>query len=268
MRKLDVIQKYKKILINIIKKNDVHKIGRKNKFDISFYLDYILRVLFNGEYWNTINCAGCHRSTIRKKFYKWRDMNIFKKAHEKLKLIYNKRRTIKYLFIDSAIIQNMNCSDKNKINYHYKMKTKKTTKLSIICDNNYVVNSFEISSPKIHDSRLTKPLIKKIICKLKTKPKLIGDKGYISKRLKHKLIKNKKRIQLITPLRKNQKNSKKINKKNKRILNKRFKVEVLFGILKRTYKRLQLIFDRCMKNYETFFIMASTCQFIKAISRR
>jgi len=191
-------------------------------------------------------------------------MNVFKKAYTKLKYMYNKNRSIKYLFIDSAIIQNMNCSNKNKINYHYKMKTKKTTKLSIICDNNYTICSYDISNPKIHDNKLTKPLVKKLECK--AKPILVGDKGYINKHLK--LFKNKRKIKLVTPLRKNQKNSKRINHKNKKTLIKRFKVEVLFGILKRTYKRLQLIYDRSMKNYETFLIMAFTCQFMKAIIRK
>ena len=70
-------------------------------------------------------------------------------------------------------------------------------------------------------------------------------------------------LKLITPLRKNQKNAKQINKKNKKILKKRFKVEALFAMLKKTYKRLQLVVDRKLINYNTFLIMATTCQFIK-----
>jgi len=160
--------------------------------------------------------------------------------------MYNKNRTIKHLFIDSAIIQNINCSDK-KINFHYKIKTKKSLKLSIICDNNYTVNSYAITNPKIHDSKLTKQLTDNVKCKLKRKAKLIGDKGYINKHAK--LIKNRRKIKLITPFRKNQKNANRLNNKNKKLLKNRFKVESLFGILKRTCKRLQLIYDRLLINF-------------------
>jgi hypothetical protein len=93
---------------------------------------------------------------------------------------------------------------------------------------------------------------------------LVGDKGYINKCIKHRLFKNNKLIKLITPLIKNQRG----HKKNKHTLKKRFKVEAVFGIIKRTYKRLQLIYDRNIKNYETFLIMALTCQFLKAIIRK
>ncbi len=225
MKRIEVIKKYKEILIKIIKNNDVHKIGRKNKFDISFYLDYIFRILFYGECWNTFYCDKCDRSTIRKKFYKWRNMGIFNEAHNQLFKLYNTNKTLKYLYIDSSIIQNMNCSDK-KINFHYKMKTKKSIKLSIICDNNYTINSHVISNPKIHDSKLTKQLTNNIKCKLKKKSKIIGDKGYINKNIK--LIKDKRKIKLITPLRKNQKNSKIINKKNKKLLRNRCRIFVRY----------------------------------------
>ena len=42
-----------------------------NKFENYFYLNYILRILFYGEFWNTFDCKSCDRSTIRKKFYLW-----------------------------------------------------------------------------------------------------------------------------------------------------------------------------------------------------
>ena len=254
MKRIEIIKKYKEILINIIKYIDVYKIGRRNKFNISFYLNYIFRILFYGEHWNTFYCIDCDRSTIRKKFYKWRNMGIFIEAYKQLFKLYNSNKTIKYLYIDSAIIQNMNCSD-NKIHFHYKMKTKKSIKLSIICDNNYTVNSYVITNPKIHDSKLTKQLTDNLKCKLKRKSKLIGDKGYINKNIK--LIKNRQKIKLVTPLR--------INQKNKKLLRNRFKVESLFGILKRTCRRLQLINDRLLINYETFLIMAITCQLIRTI---
>lgn len=261
MKRDKLIEIYKNMLLKIIKKIDIRTVGRKNKFYNDFYLNYIFRILFYGEYWNTFYCPNCDRSTIRKKFYKWKNIGIFETAFNNMQNKYYKNRTFKYLFIDSTIIQNYNCSE--SINFHYKMKTKKTLKLSVICDNNYVINSSILSDPKKHDSSFTIPLIKKSKMSLKKISYLVGDKGYISKKNKNKL--KIKKINLITPLKKNQKNAKKINSKNKNILKKRFKVEALFAILKRTYKRLQLIYDRNIDNYKTFLMMAITCQFIKQI---
>lgn len=265
MRRSKIMKEYKKVLLKVIKEKDIHKFGRKNKFDNSFYLYYIFRILFYGEYWATFKCDECDRSTIRKKFYKWRDLGVFNEAYNILKYEYQKHRSIKYMYIDSSIIQNMNCSE--RINFHYKMKTKKTIKLSIICDNNYTVSSHKLSDPKIHDSKLTEILVKHVDCHFKNKPYLIGDKGYINKSTKRKLLKRKHKFKLITPLRNNQKNCVNINKKNKKLLNKRFKVESLFSILKRRYKRLQMVYDRLLKNYETFLYMALTCQFINCINK-
>ena len=100
-----------------------HKLGRKNKFNNEFYLNYIFRILFYGECWNTFFCDKCDRSTIRKKYYRWSDAGIFTYAHDKLFSIYRKNRTFKNLFIDSSTIENYNCTD---VNFCYKIKTKKS----------------------------------------------------------------------------------------------------------------------------------------------
>ena len=55
-------------------------------------------------------------------------------------------------------------------------KSKKQIKLSIICDNNNVPVSHEIHNPQIHDSKMIKPLIKKLEVNLKKNSNLIGDK--------------------------------------------------------------------------------------------
>ena len=116
-----------------------------------------------------------------------------------------------------------------KLKFIFKIKTKKTIKLSIICDNNYVVNNYIISEPKKHDSKFVLPLIKNKKIPLKKFPYLVKDKGYISKKNKRKL--KKMGLTLITPLRKNQKNTKQINKKNKKI-KIIFRLFILFSIHK------------------------------------
>ena len=259
MKRETLIKKYAHILDEIIKETIKHKIGRKNKYDNFVYLNYIFRVFFYGENWcNIVITHKIDISTIRKKFYLWRDNDIFKKAFEKMFLLYSKNRTFKQLFIDSTCIQNMNCSSEI-CKYYCKIKSKKQIKLSIICDNNNVPVSHEIHNPQIHDSKMIKPLIKKLEVNLKKNSNLIGDKGYITKQRKY--MRKGKSIKLIVEPRKNQKKT--MSNKDKKIYKLRYKVEQTFSHLKRSYKRINVVTDRKIINYETFIIMAITCQFIR-----
>ena len=73
---------------------------------------------------------------------------------------------------------------------------------------------------------MTIPLVNKLNINLKKKSCLIGDKGYISKKIKKQL--KRKDIILVTPYRKNQKYKHYI-KNYKQLAKLRFKVEVVFS---------------------------------------
>jgi hypothetical protein len=185
MKRETLIKIYKNILNDIlinIKKEKKEYRGRKNKFDNYFYLNYILRVLFYGEFWNTINYTLCDRSTIRKKFYKWDNMGLFKMAYDILFEKYSKNRTFKNLFIDSTIVQNMNCSNNELVKHYFKIVSKKQIKISVICDSNRIPILHKITSPHNHDIKICKNMIKDITdtfgCRtvnIKKKSVLIGD---------------------------------------------------------------------------------------------
>ena len=265
MKRFTLINKYKHILndvINNLNLNKKDKRGRHNKFENYFYLNYILRILIYGEFWNTVDCKSCDRSTIRKKFYLWADKGVFDIAYNLLYEKYNKNRTFKHLFIDSTIIQNMNCSDKNFINYYYKIVSKKQLKISVICDTNKIPIIHKITKPNTHDITVCKQLIKELDVNIKTNSKLVGDKGYISKRRVYK-TKNK-RIKIISNYRKNQQ---KINTAEEIcLLKERTIIENVFARLKNSYKRIRFIYDRCIHNYEIFLKMAFTCEIIRFLN--
>ena len=203
---------------------------------------------------NTFQCIFCDRSTIRKKFYKWKNLNVFNIAHNEMYNIYSKNRCFKTLFMDSTVIQNLNGSF-NEIDYYYKIVSKKQIKLSVLSDNNNVPISSIITNPKIHDSKLIKPLINNIQCNLKNNVKILADKGYITNQTIYQ--KKYKKISMVTPLRKNQK--KKLSEENKKLLkNKRYKIEQFFCNIKNSYKRIRYIMDSKYDNYNTFIIMAFT----------
>ena len=161
-----------------------------------------MRILFYGDIWETIICLDCDISTVRKKFYKWRDMGVFNMAYELMFLRYTKNRVFKRLFIDSTAIQNKNCSDKNVTYGAHKIKGKKQTKISIITDSKGCILSHINSNPRPYDNKFIKPLTKQLRVNLKKGATLAGDKGYINKQ-KIFNVKNKK-IKLIVPKRKNQ----------------------------------------------------------------
>lgn len=264
MKRNELMKEYRDVINNIL--IDFYKfrnkVGRKNKYNNFTYIKYILRVLFFGELWDTFSCPSCiNRSTIKKKFYLWKKNGIFKLAYEQMFSLYAKNKKFKNLFIDSTCIQNINCSN-IFVSYYHKIKSKKQIKVSIISTDKNIPLCYDITNPKVHDSNI-EPIITKLRkipnIKFAKNAKLIGDKGYIRKK-KNYNIKNV-RTTLITPKRKNQKSRN--NKKTKKILKKRYVVEQTFSHLKRSYKRLQMVYDRNLENYETFLLMALTCQLIR-----
>ena len=137
--------------------------------------------------------------------------------------------------------------------------------LSIISSQNNIPLCHVLTNPKPNDNQHIKILISKLRnnknIKLSKNTKIIGDKGYLSTQKKYNV--NKVKVTLIVPKKINQKS--RYNRINNKSLNKRFTVEQTFSHIKRTYRRLQLIYDRDIKNYETFLLMAFTCQIIRKI---
>lgn len=260
-----LIKHFKNLLFDILIEfyNSRTNIGRKNKYNLHTYIKYIFRVFFFGETWETLSCPNSIKpNTIKKKFYFWDDYGIFQLAYNIMFEKFCKKKKFKKLFIDSTCIQNFNCSSE-LVSYYHKIKSKKQIKLSIISTTDNIPVSYVLSKPTVHDSKI-EPIIKKLQklpLKLANNAKLVGDKGYIRRKKFYNV--NNKKITLVTPKRKNQKTRN--NKKNKELLNERYTVEQTFSHIKRTYRRLQLIYDRNVNRFETFIIMAITCQIIRKI---
>ena len=83
--------------------------------------------------------------------------------------------------------------------------------------------------------------------------KLVGDKGYISKKNSKKLKSNN--IELITPKRKNQKGSN--SQENKILLKKLSIVEHFFSWIK-NFRKIRLRYDSKVVSYLGFVMLAST----------
>ena len=132
------------ILENIVKSKNFEK--RKPKYCISYYINYIMLILNDVTSWsslgnimNTIQkgTKKYHYKTIYNVYIKWCKLGIFKELYDTvgdLKLNYNSHSTID-LYIDTTIINNKNGSE--DISYSMNKK-KKTSKISLICNDNKV----------------------------------------------------------------------------------------------------------------------------------
>ena len=152
--------------------------------------------------------------------------------------------------VDSTIIFNSNGSEKiSKIPNYTK---KKGSKVSIIIHNETLIPvSIIISDAKTSDIKLLEENINLSKINLKNST-ILGDKGYISKKVENKL-KIEKNINLLTYKRKNMFDQN--TKEEKKILKRRIRIENFFSILKNKYKLFKL------RNQKKFVYLSSMISF-------
>lgn len=247
------------------KKDITRKVGRPSKFKTIFYVEQITYVLQTGLSWNKLKPQyknkTCTGNAIYKKFIKWTKDNIFEKFYYQY---YKKYRTkfskCKNFFLDSTVIKNGNNS--KNTGYSPKIKSKKSIKLSVICDENGIISDMHVSKSNIHDSKLITPVIKNTIKDSKT-TNLIADMGYISnKKTLDKLKKMK--IKLITPVRNNMK--RKLSQSSKKLLKKRGIIERVFSYLKRGCKKINIIYERNICNYFSWLFIGASYGIFKFLN--
>jgi len=208
--------------------------GRHNEKEIEHYIDVIYKVLRTGSQWKHIN-APLHYTTYHKKFIKWNNINLFQNVfYIIIKLLKYKNILnddfLKDLYIDSTMIKNIRGIEFLGSN-HYD-RNRKGNKVSIVVTKNGIPLGMSLSTSNIHDINIVEDTLNDIKIKI-VGSRLGGDKGYISKKLKDKL-KNEKKINLITNLRDNSKET--LNNDEKIFLKKRHIVENTFSWLKNNKK--------------------------------
>jgi hypothetical protein len=241
------IIKYKEFIVQFIKSLNKNTAGRKMKCSIEYYVDRILYVFKTGISWNNLETVNCTSSAVYKNFCKWNKLNIFRDAYIKLLNNVPITSSFKKLFIDSTTIQN-ECGFNYCTSYDgYKIPNKRSVKLTVICNQDKIPIGHLFSPSNIHDSKLIVPTLNNIKVSIKGTDnypiKLVGDKGYISS-LKSRNNLRVKKIQLVTPLRKNYISKPSNYNKNKKLFNKRIIIEHIFNDIKRISKRLSKIMDR------------------------
>lgn len=226
-------------------------LGRPCAASNSEYLTQINYVLRTGIQWNRLK-GTLHWSTYYKKFCQWSRMGLFRSCFKIQQQIlkkqgYLRQDSYKNLFIDSSMIKNIRGSDVVGIN-HYD-RGRKGTKVSIIVTREGIPLGIHFSGSNVHDVTLVEDLIDKISVKI-IGSRLIGDKGYISNRLKERLI-NNKGIGLIYPKKRNMRENN--TELERELLRNRNIVENVFSWIQNN-RRLRLRYDRYIIYYEFYYI--------------
>jgi transposase len=208
--------------------------GRHNEKDIEHYIEIIYKVLRTGTQWKHIN-TPLHYTTYHKKFIKWNNNNLFQNVfYIIIKLLEHENILnsdfLKDLYIDSTMIKNIKGTEFLGMN-HYD-RNRKGNKVSIVVTKTGIPLGMCLSTSNIHDINLIEDTLDDIKIKI-IGSRLGGDKGYISKKIKDKL-KKEKNINLITNLRNNSKET--LNTEDKEFLKKRHIVENTFSWLKNNKK--------------------------------
>ena len=175
-----------KILENLIKSDSTHTSGRPLTYEIKHYISVIFKVLSTGCQWNSLT-EKLHYTVYHKHFLKWCNLGIFKKLNEIISIMVSKFKKINNdCYIDTTIIRNIGGIE--DISHNYKIKSKRGTKVSIIVNSKGIPLSIHVVNSNYHDVTLVLPTFYKINKKIKIK-NLIGDKGYISAKMRDFLMK-------------------------------------------------------------------------------
>lgn len=236
---------------------------RKCKYTNEYYLDNIIHVLKNVVSWSSLHMLHpdkpkTHYKTIQDVFLKWTKLGIFELAYEKLliKHVYIKKEQEINLIIDSTLINNKTGSE--HVTYGPNPK-KKISKTSFICNDKQQIINATFHKGKEHDIKTIECGLEKMKDYLKNKKvNLIGDKGYVSKKLKEQL--QTKNICLITPKKKNQKG--KNTEKERSLLKIRYVVENVIQRIK-NFNRISVRRDRTIASYKSFTYLAMIIIFKK-----
>ena len=188
-------------------------VGRKLSYDIEHYVEVVLNVLNTGQQWNTLQCP-LHYSTYHKHFMNWVNTGIITELFTIATKMGHQISNKSTYYIDSAVIRNIKGVE--DISYCYKIKSKRGTKLmrekqsfsrpTVLTNNLGMPLDIICSAANVHDINFVLPSCKNMKEKGIEMESLIGDKGYISEKIKT-FLKDKYNIDYIFPYKKNTKSN-------------------------------------------------------------
>jgi len=241
-------------------------------YKLQFYdLPTILKEIFHLS--NNLMSYNDYRGSVNRKSLNWHinkfaERNILNEYYKFSLNRYFKSNLagkLKYQSVDSFFIPNK--YGVNEIGRNKFYKSKKGTKISIICDNLNVPISVEIRAGNNSDKSLLVDNLNNFFINTKTfhlkdsnkyKQYLLADKGYDFKDIRQ-ILTDKGYYPIIDHNKRNTKDLskiKKLSKKGKNLYKKRIHIERLISHLKYSVKRLLIRFDRNIKTFNLFIFIS------------
>lgn len=259
---IKLIKYLEKIILNSQLKNNFNFTYHAQKYKLNEFLVGIIYVLKKGIVWR--DYKKVYWNSLYKAFVKLSKLNIFHNSYIGLLKKYFRKtpaKKLRFIYTDTTIIHNINGSDKMKRNKY--VKNKKVMKVSLITDINGIPFSIKTISGNTNDARilndqLNDPFYIDLNEYSKNEKFFLADKGYDSLNLRKKLTENNF-IPIIAFNKRNTKDPKKLKTltpKQKKMYKRRIKIEMVFGLLKRSYKRVRVRYDKYSTNYDSFLFLA------------
>ena len=266
-------------ILKVIKKNYIGN-DRPLTYCFEYNLILILHVKNNLNNWSILqSLIICHNpyKSVYGQFRRWSKVGVFLKAFENnINDNISKINLNKTGIIDATSVSNKYGSESVTINPEYKKKN--VTKMSVLIIDKIIVGTthFKTNKKEVtlknkvlniktfeHDSKTIQRTVdnvnKNIILDI-----IIADGGY---KTNLTTLKNNKKIKIITPNRKNQKN--KLNTvDDKELLKKRYQVENVLGSIKMNNERIMLRKDRKNISFDSWFNIALLEHNIKILKKR
>lgn len=223
--------------------------GRPLTYSFRTCVEKIVQVLQTGQQWESV---GTGWSSFHKRFTEWSDANIFSDAFyliQKIPSFANAMGTSFY--IDACVIRNK-CG-RDEISYCYKIKCKRSVKISVIIGSNGLPVSLCVSKSSVHDVKFVLPALSKIKLRTRKIKTLIADKGYQSIKLRKDF--KKQGINYIYHQKKNLTRPFILTLKEKVLFDKRYTVEGAFSTILAN-RRLNVRYEQKQKHFESFIYLA------------
>lgn len=158
------LTKYINIFDKKILTNNGNKIGRKRIYNNNMCLNVLLNILFEGiTYRHSCKYIKNKHSftSIFKRIQIWNVNNIFTNMFTNLVTKYKHKKQISKMFIDSTDILNLN-GTKKFTDFGYKFRSKRSTRITLICDKNKVPLFYAVNGSAMKDSKILENNINKI----------------------------------------------------------------------------------------------------------
>lgn len=211
-----------------------------------------------------------YKSTLNRRYNELIKYGIITDIHKQLTQEYINENKIDDVYIDSMDTINGNCNKKNTAK-SFKLH-KQAVRITLICDKNKIPLSYRTDPARDNDNVLGFKLASAFHINDKKVHFLVGDKGYQMIYDKKQMLIRENKLYLITPKKKYKRKivykTKNYKRKIKRIrhskrmkesLRGRIKVEHCNSILHRSFKRLQIVYDKSMMTFNAFTELAIIC---------